>query len=116
MPLLLGSLLCLQPLHPGLNRGHSTATTRIGIRPSGGYRTGTLRAGNRQPYVTMSIQLPMRGDVVLARSTVVYKLTKCCKPLHQRQCVIARAYYFVLLASLVHPLPPLIPGRSASNV
>src|SRR5262249_28595572 len=110
------SRLCLQPLHPGLNRGHSKATTRTGIRPSGGYRTGTLRAGERQSYVTMGTQLPMRGDDVLALSTFVDELTKCCKPLQQRQYVTARAYCFVLLASLVHPLSPLVPCRSASNI
>src|SRR4029453_17567849 len=59
--------------------------------------------------------LPMRGDDVLALSTLVDELTKCCKPLQQRQCVTARAYCFVYLASLVHPLSPLVPCRSASN-
>src|SRR5262245_53752016 len=109
------SRLCSHPLHPGLNRGHSKATTRTGIRPSGGYRASTLRAGYRQPYVTMGTQLPMRGDDVLALATLVDELTKCCKPLQQRQCVTARACCFVWLASLVHPLSPPVPCRSASN-
>ena len=108
--------LCPHLLHPGLNRRHSKATTRTGIRPSGGDRAGTLWAGYRQSYITMGTQLPMRGDDVLALSTLVDELTKCCKPLHQRQCVTARAYYFVWLASLVHPLSPFVPCRSASNV
>jgi hypothetical protein len=64
----------------------------------------------------MGTQLPMRGDDVLALSTLVDELTKCCKPLHQRPCVTARAYRFVWLASLVHPLSPLEACRSASNV
>ena len=58
----------------------------------------------------------MRGDVVLARSTLVYELTKCRKPLHQRQCVIARVCYFVPLTSLIHPLSPLVPVTSASTL
>src|SRR5262245_44553440 len=108
--------LCPQPPHPGLNRGYSKATTWTDIRPSGGYGAGTLRAGHRQSYVTMGTQLPMRGDDVLALSTLVDELTKCCKPLHQRQCVTARAYCFVWLAAVVHPLSPLVPCRSASIV
>ena len=56
----------------------------------------------------------MRGDVVLAHSTLVYELTKCRKPLYQRQCVIARVCCFVPLTSLIHPLSPLVPVTSAS--
>jgi hypothetical protein len=64
----------------------------------------------------MGTQLPMRGEVVLALSTGVDELTKCRKPLHQRQGVTMSAYSFVLLASLVHLLSPLVPGNKASNV
>jgi len=31
----------------------------------------------------MGAQLPMRGDVMLARSTLVYKLAKGCQPRYE---------------------------------
>jgi hypothetical protein len=56
----------------------------------------------------MGTQLPMRGELVLALSAFVQKLTKFCKPPHERQCVASGACGFVLLPSLVHPLPPVL--------